>query len=85
MRRFNLGVVRLITHESNTFPSGHAAAAVAVALVLIRWIPLVGILYALLALGIMAGAFVGRYHYAADLLVGGAIAALTFAIVVLSH
>jgi len=85
IRSFNLGVVRLITHESNTFPSGHAAAAVAVALELIRWVPMVGILYALLALGIMAGAFVGRYHYAADVLVGGAIAALTFAIVVLTQ
>jgi membrane-associated phospholipid phosphatase len=82
IRAFNLVVVRLISHQSNTFPSGHAAAAVAVALELIRWVPAAGVLYALLATGIMAGAFLGRYHYAADVLIGGAIAALSFMIVI---
>jgi membrane-associated phospholipid phosphatase len=82
IRAFNLVVVRLITHQSNTFPSGHAVAAVAVALELIRWVPVAGILYALLAMGIMAGAFLGRYHYAADVLIGGAIAALSFIVVI---
>ena len=78
---FNLVVVRSITHESNTFPSGHAATAVAVALELIRSVPSVGIVYALLAVAIMAGAFVGRYHYAADVVVGAIIAVLSFVVV----
>ncbi len=85
IRAFNLVVVRLITHQSNTFPSGHAVAAVAVALELIRWVPAAGVLYALLATGIMAGAFLGRYHYAADVLIGGAIAALSFVIVIVAQ
>ena len=85
IRRFNLALVRSITHESNTFPSGHAAAAVAVALELIRWVPPVGILYGLLAVGIMAGAFVGRYHYAADVVVGALIAVSSFAIVIFTR
>jgi membrane-associated phospholipid phosphatase len=85
IRRFNLALLRSITHESNTFPSGHAAAAVAVALELIRWVPSVGILFGLLAAGIMAGAFVGRYHYAADVLVGAVIAVLSFVIVIFTQ
>jgi membrane-associated phospholipid phosphatase len=78
IRGFNLVVVRLITHQSNTFPSGHAAAAMAVALVLLRFVPPAGILYLLLAVGIMAGAFIGRYHYAADVLLGAALAIFSF-------
>ena len=78
IRGFNLVVVRHITHQSNTFPSGHAAAAMAVALVLMRFVPPAGILYLLLAISIMAGAFIGRYHYAADVLLGAALAVLSF-------
>jgi membrane-associated phospholipid phosphatase len=85
IRQFNLRVVRSITHESNTFPSGHAATAVAVALELMRWIPPVGIVYALLAVGIMVGAFVGRYHYAADVVVGAIIAVLSFVLVIFTQ
>jgi membrane-associated phospholipid phosphatase len=83
IRGFNLIVVRLVTHNSNTFPSGHAAAAVAVALELIGVVPIVGALYLLIAISIMAGAFFGRYHYALDVVVGGAIAAINFLVVTL--
>jgi membrane-associated phospholipid phosphatase len=78
IRAFNLIVVRLITHQANTFPSGHSAAATAVALELIRFAPPVGAVYAVIAISIMLGAFVGRYHYAADLLLGAALACVSF-------
>jgi membrane-associated phospholipid phosphatase len=81
IRGFNLIVVRLITHNSNTFPSGHAVAAVAVALVLMGVVPPVGVMYLFLAISIMVGAFLGRYHYAADVILGGLIAAINFVVV----
>jgi membrane-associated phospholipid phosphatase len=78
MRRFNLVVVRLVTHQANTFPSGHAAAAVAVALVLISAVPLAGYVYLVIAISIMVAAFVGRYHYAIDVVLGGALSCISF-------
>ena len=80
IRGFNLFVVRQVTHQANTFPSGHAAAAVAVALELLRYVPPAGFVYLVLAIGIMAGAFIGRYHYAEDVLLGAALAVASFLI-----
>jgi hypothetical protein len=85
IRGFNLVVVRLVTHQANTFPSGHAAAAVAVALVLIRLVPYAGVVYLVVAISIMAGAFIGRYHYAADVLLGAALAVTSFLTMVMRH
>jgi hypothetical protein len=78
IRKFNLFIVGIVTHQANTFPSGHAAAAVAVALELLRLVPPIGAIYLVAALSIMAGAFFGRYHYAVDLLAGAALACLSF-------
>ena len=66
LRSFNLWLVRRITHEANTFPSGHVAASAAIALVLLRFTPAAGIVFALIAAGIAAGCIVGRYHYIID-------------------
>jgi len=65
-RRFNLWLVRHVTHEANTFPSGHVAASTAIALVLANFALWAGIVFSLIALGIAAGCIVGRYHYAVD-------------------
>jgi hypothetical protein len=82
IRKFNLFIVRQVTHQANTFPSGHAAAAVAVALELARLAtPVIGVIYGMIAVSIMAGAFLGRYHYAADVLLGAALAAISFVLV----
>jgi hypothetical protein len=81
IRRFNLIVVRLVTHQVNTFPSGHAAAAVAVALELISVVPPAGVVYLVIAVSIMVGAFIGRYHYAADVALGGALSCISFFVV----
>src|SRR4029079_8817641 len=71
LRRFNLWLVRRVTHEANTFRRGHVAAAAVIALVLLRIAPAWGVVFAIIALGIAAGCIVGRYHYVVD--VGAAV------------
>ncbi len=71
LRRLNEWVLGIVSNRWNTFPSGHASAAAAVAALLWRiespWTPA----FVLLAAGIALGAVRGRYHYLADS-VGGA-------------
>jgi membrane-associated phospholipid phosphatase len=62
VRRFTIGV--------NTFPSGHAAGSVAVALGVIDALPIAGIVLLALALTISVAAVVGRYHYTIDVIAG---------------
>ena len=81
LRRFNLWLVRRVTHEANTFPSGHVAASAAIALVLLRLTPPVGIVFAFIAVGIAAGCIVGRYHYIIDVVAAFVLAAMVFGIV----
>jgi membrane-associated phospholipid phosphatase len=72
VRRLNWAVLAQGSIQVNTFPSAHAAtsAAVAVFLVPLGWISAP---FALVAAGIGIGAFVGRYHYAMDVVFGVAI------------
>jgi len=81
LRRFNLWLVRRVTHEANTFPSGHVAASAAIALVLLRFTTAAGVVFALIAAGIAAGCIVGRYHYIVDVVAALFVAASVFAIV----
>src|SRR5690606_19172975 len=73
VRRVNEGVLRTFSNRWNTFPSGHASAAAAVAALLWRvgspWTPA----FVLLAAGIALGAVRGRYHYLADSVAGAAL------------
>jgi membrane-associated phospholipid phosphatase len=80
-RRFNLWLVRHVTHEANTFPSGHVAASAAIAMVLLWFTPIAGIVFAVIALGIAAGCVVGRYHYAIDVAAAVILAGTVFAVV----
>jgi len=52
--------------------------ATAIALELMRISPAVGVGYIIVAIGIMLGAFLGRYHYAADVVLGAAVALVAF-------
>jgi membrane-associated phospholipid phosphatase len=81
LRRFNLWLVRRVTHEANTFPSGHVAASAAIALVLLRLSPAAGIVFAFIAVGIAAGCIVGRYHYIVDVGAAFILAGIVFVIV----
>jgi membrane-associated phospholipid phosphatase len=70
VRRFNLRLVGAASIRVNTFPSGHTAEAVAVALLSIGApIPVVLAMF-VSAAAISAGAVLGRYHYAVDAIAG---------------
>ena len=77
-RRINMRLVESGSIQVNTFPSGHAAVALATALLLIGapW-PVVGLMF-LAALAVSAGAVLGRYHYAADAIAGWAVALIVW-------
>ena len=70
LRRVNLWVLEYGSIQSTIFPSAHVAAATATALALSRVLPLVGALYLVIAIGIALGSVFGRYHYAADSILG---------------
>jgi membrane-associated phospholipid phosphatase len=74
IRALNLLIVRYASIQINTFPSAHVAAAVAAALVLMRFAPVAGLSFLFISAGIAAGAVAGRYHYILDVVLGAAIA-----------
>ena len=70
VRRLNNLILRHGSIQASTVPSGHAAGAVAVALgVSVVSLP-AAIAFGVIALGIVIGSVVGRYHYAADSVAG---------------
>jgi hypothetical protein len=80
IRRFNLWIVRSLTTQLNTFPSAHVTATLGGSLVLLHYLPATGLVFVLLSIGIALGAVLGRYHYAADVLLAVAITVLVFAV-----
>jgi len=82
LRTLNLFVLRHVSIQANTFPSGHVAASLAISLELIRLSPRAGLVFLCVAVSIAAGAFIGRYHYALDVLAGAALAVASFLVVV---
>ena len=79
VRRFNLWILRHASIHANTFPSAHVAASTGAALVLASLAPWpVGLAFLAIAAGIAVGTFAGRYHFAADAVVGSAVAAIVF-------
>jgi membrane-associated phospholipid phosphatase len=67
-------MVRHLTIGVNTFPSGHAAGSLAVALAVIGALPWAGGLLLGLAAAICVACVVGRYHYTVDVAAGAAVA-----------
>jgi hypothetical protein len=80
IRRFNLRILRNASIHANTFPSAHVAASISSALALIRLDLRVGVAFLCVALSIALGAVFGRYHYAADAILGAAVALAAFAL-----
>ena len=79
IRRFNLFLLRHASIHANTFPSAHVAASTAAALVLLSVTPWpAGLLFVAIATGITIGTFAGRYHFAADAIVGSALAVVVY-------
>jgi membrane-associated phospholipid phosphatase len=81
MRTVNLFVLRHVSTQANTFPSGHVAASVAVALVLMAHSLWVGLVFMAVAVCIAAGAFFGRYHYGIDVIIGAVLAVISWVII----
>jgi hypothetical protein len=81
IRRFNLRLLGAASIQVNTFPSGHAAEALAAALLILESpTPIVAMMF-VAALSVAAGAILGRYHYALDALAGWAVAITVYALV----
>lgn len=76
----NLDILRHASIHANTFPSAHVASSISSALVLTRLDPRVGVVFLWAAVSIAFGAVFGRYHYAADAILGTAVALAAFAI-----
>lgn len=77
-RTINRRVLDASSIQVNTFPSGHAAEALAAALLVSAAAAPVVVCMSIAALAISAGAVLGRYHYALDALAGWLVAAGVF-------
>jgi hypothetical protein len=73
VRRFNLWIVRWLSIQLNTFPSAHVTATLGGSLVLLHFVPGIGWAFVFVSIGIALGAVLGRYHYAADVIVAAAL------------
>jgi membrane-associated phospholipid phosphatase len=79
VRALNLWILRHASIHANTFPSAHVASTAACALILLRIAPAwVGLLFVWIAISIALGAVAGRYHYAADAILGFLLASAAF-------
>jgi membrane-associated phospholipid phosphatase len=78
-RVFNLWILEHGSIQAISFPSAHVAAALAVSLVLLRYVPIAGIIFLAVSFWIAVAAVVGGYHYAIDVLLGAALTLVVFA------
>ena len=78
VRRFNVRLLGTASIHVNTFPSGHAAEALAAALIVLDAPLLVVIWMFFNALAISAGAVLGRYHFALDAFMGWFVAVVVW-------
>jgi len=76
-------VIKSATTGANTFPSGHVAVTIAVALGVVGSLPVVGAILLGLAASIAVACVVGRYHYAVDVLAGAVLGVVVCAVVVI--
>jgi hypothetical protein len=81
LRAVNEGLLHHASIRVNTFPSGHAAEAAAAALLLIDAPPILLACVIVNAVAISAAAVLGRYHYAADAILGWLTALLVVSII----
>lgn len=74
-------MVENLTIRANTFPSGHVAGSLAVALAVIGVMPGAGLLFLVLAASIALACVVGRYHFIIDVVAGVALTLVIWAAV----
>ena len=80
-RRINLRLLGTTSIQVNTFPSGHAAEALAAALLVSAAPAWIQAWMFLNAAAISAGAVFGRYHYASDAIAGWAVALVVWIVI----
>ena len=80
VRALNLWILRHASIHANTFPSAHVASTTACALVVLWLAPGIGWVFLAIAILIAMGTVSGRYHYAADAILGAAAALVAFVI-----
>lgn len=80
VRHLNVRFLALFGNQWNTLPSGHAAGAVAVAMLVWAAGSALAPVAGALALGICIGTISGRYHYVVDTVLGAALGLLAAAI-----
>ncbi len=78
-RVFNRWILQHGSIHAISFPSAHVASTFAVSLVLLHFMPAIGLAFLFVSVWIAIGAVVGRYHYALDVLLGAATALGVFA------
>jgi membrane-associated phospholipid phosphatase len=80
VRKLNLKVLNRGSIQAITFPSAHVASTMAAALVLLWFVPPTGVVFLAIAVSIAIGAFLGRYHYFLDVVLGAIEAAIVFSV-----
>jgi membrane-associated phospholipid phosphatase len=70
LRKINFWLLDRYSVAACIFPSGHVAAATAVALAVRKHAPRLGALFLILAASVAVATVYGRYHYAADAVAG---------------
>jgi membrane-associated phospholipid phosphatase len=77
-RIFNLWILKLGSIQAISFPSGHVAASLAIALVLLQYLPVTGTIFLVITFWIAVAAVVGRYHYTIDVLLGALVTLVAY-------
>jgi hypothetical protein len=77
-RFFNLWLLKYGSIQAISFPSAHAACAMAISLVLMRDLPVTGAIFFVISFWISVAAVVGGYHYAIDVILGAALAVVFY-------
>jgi len=73
-RIFNLWLLKHGSIQAISFPSAHVAAALAISLVLLHYVPLAGAIFLAITFWIAVAAIVGGYHYVIDVVLGALLA-----------
>lgn len=79
-RVMNLWILKHGSIQAISFPSAHVASSLAVSLVLLRTVPHAGVIFLIITFWISAGAIVGGYHYAIDVVLGALTTLAVFAV-----